>query len=322
MRHRKFWGATAVVGALAIFGAVIVPSTANAAAATPAPTAATPTPAPSTSAPASKASPHALSAQAAQSRVSGTLATWIVLTDGDDGPQVTLSNGQLLSTGGTVTGFVSHITSNSGGDTEGTLAYTDSGANPLSVPAVYQIDLAGLPTGYWIRADASVWGSDTSAHCFVSLGDPMQDGSSFPDPAPFTCRAEISGSFPHTQARFQVGLNAQAVVQGNVVTTGSASLVSGVWDATAPGPLAVAPDSDATFSSSSVVDNTAAPGDPLANAAFAYRIDDHGQPTDYWVSGYAQTWNFAQNGGPSSSCQVFQGNPADGGHPAGSDAAY
>lgn len=95
------------------------------------------------------------------------------------------------------------------------------------------------------------------------------------------------------------------------------ALIGSVADSSTPGALTVSPEGETTFSSSEVISDPAVSGAPMANASFRYQIVEILHPTDYWVAGTAQTWDWSRAGGPSSTCQVFKGDPVDGGHLAG-----
>lgn len=49
--------------------------------------------------------------------------------------------------------------------------------------------------------------------------------------------------------------------------------------------------------------------DTHAQATFAYRIHLDGEPTPYWINGWAENYKYLQGSEPSASCSIFLGDP-------------
>lgn len=236
---------------------------------------------------------------------------------------MTLSDGKMVSSHGTVTGFVSKLTSNSGADpyfgTSSSLAYTLSGnLLAMTASAAYQIDMLGAPTGYWIKTDLALVTLPRDVirySCHVYRGDPTQ-GAQLVDPSPFTCDTRMArqGDLDLGVITYQVGLNKRSEVQGNVITRGSASLTNGYWEATTPYAVNGATSLGQyakTYFVSVLREGDHVPANPdLARDIFDYQLVLNGVNTKYWVMGYAQN-NRGATYQHTSECNIYLGNPFD-----------
>ncbi|MEO6826882.1 MAG: LPXTG cell wall anchor domain-containing protein [Microbacteriaceae bacterium] len=332
MKNRTIWGATALVGVLSLFGAVIVPSAADAASLSAAP-APTDTASPSADAPSPRAGASSPSADAssgnplgAKAQLTAEAAAPLTVQGNINSRKLDLRNGMFDFDPNQPAPDVLGLSTVTYSRTASYVAGEPSTTPHMEVS--YQIALmGGQGTNYWVHMYAGVEVNGDSVtpspvvQCQITVGGAYQHGGQPPtDAVPYICetdaqhvQAHPSDKYLTTVVDFTVRNNLDAEVQSTVITTGSVSLDKGYWEVNAGnkwgGSTEVAANSSAHMDAllregegDEVIDKT------TARAIFAYRILVDGVVTPYWVMGTNQVLR-ARAFHHDASCTIYDQNP-------------